>query len=119
MKRTPIAALSVIACMSFLPAADARADFELSKRQCKSAVEGFLLSRMGDSHGARVRTACDAYPVTVSLRGGRQMAAWAVGAQAKSRIPNAGWTMYEPYTVIFVGGAPIGLAQDFERMGRR
>jgi len=86
--------------------------FGLTPAACEESVAYFLEDRLFDSRAARIELNGDPYKVTVDLRGGNEVDAWAQDVRVKSRLPSGSWSNYQPYTVIFQNGQAVALESD-------
>ena len=90
--------------------------FGLSPAACEESVAYFMEDRLYDSRSARIELDGDPYKVSVDLRGGQKVDAWAQDVLVKSRLPSGSWSNYQPYTVIFQNGQAVALESDVSDM---
>ena len=116
MKKTMTAALAAAFIFGSAPLATAADSYNVAPISYQKAAEDYMSQRLSDPRSARYNVRGEPYEVRVNLRGGQNVAAWAVDIMVKSRLPNGSWSNYQPYTVIFQNGAAVALKSDLAKV---
>ena len=103
--------LALGASMLFGAAASA-GDIKPCPDDYKLRAVNYIESRLDEPRGARVQIISEPYRIGAEIKGYEGLQGWGVDIRVKSRLPNGSYGTYVPYTVIFIDGHAVALADD-------